>query len=127
MQEDDLTTYKLLAAGWHSIYVPCAVQWGLGPDTFAGYLQQSKRWAVGLIQVNLRLSESWTKGLAQVDRILFVLWDAVIGSAAFLWTFICVALPLLVSSGARLIITERKENLVGLMRVSSANYIAQSL
>lgn len=127
LQEDDLTSYKLLAAGWHSVYVPVSVQWGLGPDTFAGYLKQSKRWAVGIIQVNSLMWTDWAQKLSWTERFIFILWGIVIGSTAFIWTFVFVALPLLTMSGDRLIPIKDGEGLVWLMRLAFINFIAQSL
>lgn len=127
LQEDDLTSYKLLAAGWHSVYVPVSVQWGLGPDTFAGYLKQSKRWAVGIIHVNSLMWTDWAQKLSWTERFIFILWGIVIGSTAFIWTFVFVALPLLTMSGERLIPIEDGEGLIWLMRLAFINFIAQSL
>lgn len=127
LQEDDLTSYKLLAAGWHSVYVPVSVQWGLGPDTFAGYLKQSKRWAVGIIHVNSLMWTDWAQKLSWTERSIFILWGIVIGSTAFIWTFVFVALPLLTMSGDRLIPIKDGEGLIWLMRLAFINFIAQSL
>lgn len=127
LQEDDLTSYKLLAAGWHSVYVPVSVQWGLGPDTFAAYLKQSKRWAVGIIHVNSLMWTDWAQKLSWTERFIFILWGIVIGSTAFIWTLVFVALPLLTMSGDRLIPIKDGEGLIWLMRLAFINFIAQSL
>lgn len=127
LQEDDLTSYKLLAAGWHSVYVPLTVQWGLGPDTFAGYLNQSKRWAVGIIHVNTLMWTSWAQKLSWTERVVFILWGVVIGSTACIWTMLFIALPSLAALGDQLIQFEGRKGLVTLMRLSLVNFVAQSL
>ncbi|KAL8812969.1 MAG: hypothetical protein Q9200_000630 [Gallowayella weberi] len=40
-----LTSWKLKADGWQSIYVPERVQWGLGPQTIQSYVRQCQKTA----------------------------------------------------------------------------------
>ena len=127
MQEDDLTSHKLLAAGWHTVFVPVSVQWGLGPETFAGYIKQMTRWAVGLISVSFLTGAEWAERLSFFDRLILNMWGIYVGATAFIWTFVLVVLPILVMLGQRLVSVTDMDGLRSLMRWALLNFITQSL
>ena len=106
LQEDVLMTSYLASAGWHCVYVPEPVQWGLAPDTMAAFLKQCQRWTVGIISVaNLEFSSGKTgdSSRKKEKRLNVTMFGVLICVEAFVWTFALLALPLCVLSGNPLI------------------------
>ncbi|WP_438031561.1 glycosyltransferase family 2 protein [Sorangium sp. So ce204] len=49
LAEDLMTSVRLHAAGWRSVYVPEIVSRGLVPDDLGGYFAQQLKWATGAV------------------------------------------------------------------------------
>ncbi|WP_437331669.1 glycosyltransferase family 2 protein [Sorangium sp. So ce394] len=49
LAEDLMTSIRLHAAGWRSVYVPEIVSRGLVPDDLGGYFAQQLKWATGAV------------------------------------------------------------------------------
>ena len=49
--ESVLTSWKLKATSWQSIYVSERVQWGLGPQTLQSYIKQCKKLAIAVVSL----------------------------------------------------------------------------
>lgn len=60
--EGVLTSWKLKAAGWQSVYVSERVQWGLGPQTIQSYIRQCEKTAVGVATLNNNAMQATEKG-----------------------------------------------------------------
>lgn len=67
--EDIHTSMNLHAKGYTSCYLNRVLSAGLMPETFAGYLKQRKRWAMGCIQVLLRDNPLTKRGLTVPQRL----------------------------------------------------------
>jgi len=67
--EDIHTSMNLHAKGYRSCYLNRVLSAGLMPETFAGYLKQRKRWAIGCVQVLLRDNPLLKRGLTLPQRI----------------------------------------------------------
>jgi cellulose synthase (UDP-forming) len=67
--EDIHTSMNLHAKGYRSCYLNRVLSAGLMPETFAGYLKQRKRWAMGCIQVLLRDNPLTKRGLTLSQRL----------------------------------------------------------
>jgi cellulose synthase/poly-beta-1,6-N-acetylglucosamine synthase-like glycosyltransferase len=52
LTEDVYTAVLMLAAGWKSIYVPEALQYGLLPDTYFAHIKQFTRWVSEFFRPN---------------------------------------------------------------------------
>ena len=62
--EDMATAMRLHAMGWHSVFHPEILAYGLAPEDLGSALTQRLRWAQGTIQVFLRDNPFLTKGLS---------------------------------------------------------------
>jgi cellulose synthase (UDP-forming) len=67
--EDIHTSMALHAKGYKSCYLNRVLSAGLMPETFAGYLKQRKRWAVGCIQMLMRDNPLTKPGLTPAQRM----------------------------------------------------------
>lgn len=127
LQEDVLMTSYLASAGWHSVYVPEPVQWGLAPDTMAAFLKQCQRWTVGLVSL-MGLEHSGKAGNSSKEKRLNVaMWGVLLCVEAFAWTFALVALPLCVLSGNLLIPPPQAGQLRLLLRLATLDFLTQTI
>jgi cellulose synthase (UDP-forming) len=53
--DDFAVTLMYLAAGWHGVYDPVPLAFGLTPVDWDGYLKQQRRWARSVLDLKLRL------------------------------------------------------------------------
>ncbi|WP_455378995.1 glycosyltransferase family 2 protein [Petrachloros mirabilis] len=90
--EDMHTSIMLHAKGYQSRYLNKVRAVGLEPETFAAYLRQRTRWAIGCMQIALKSNPLTVRGLTLAQRIDYF------GS---LWHFlqsvprvVCLAAPL---------------------------------
>ena len=128
IQEDFLTSLHLAAKGWETVYlVREKVQWGLAPDTFAGWVKQRQRWGAGVISISQFLCSKRAEGLAADVRLNGALWGVVDGSAAFVWTVALVGLPVLVMTQQPLVAWSGTIQLNVLLGLAFLDFAAQSL
>ena len=97
IQEDLVTSLQLGAKGWETIFLGHEhLQWGLVPDTFAGWVNQRQRWTAGAISVSQYLCSKEAEGLPGNVRIIGGLWGATEILTASAWTLAFLTLPVLV-------------------------------
>ena len=128
MQEDFLTSLHLAAKGWETVYlVKEKVQWGLAPDTFAGWVKQRQRWGAGVISISQHLCSERADGLAADVRFSGVVWGVIDSSAALVWTVALVGLPVLVMMQQPLVAWRGTTQLNMLLGLAFLDFAAQSL
>jgi cellulose synthase (UDP-forming) len=90
--EDIHTSMLIHARGYESRYLNKVLAAGLMPETFAGYLKQRTRWAIGCIQMFLKCNPLTVRGLTIAQRIDYL------GSVYYFFhgvpRVICLAAPL---------------------------------
>lgn len=118
LAEDLVTSIRLHAAGWHSVYIPEIVSRGLVPEDLDSYLRQQLKWARGVYDVLFheyprafsRLSAHqkisyWMIGTYYLVGLttpvylgipLLYLWSGVQPAAMFMADYIVEALPVAV-------------------------------
>lgn len=69
--EDMATAVRLHTLGWHSIFHPEILAYGLAPEDLGSALTQRLRWAQGTLQVFLRENPLFIKGLSFPQRIQY--------------------------------------------------------
>lgn len=124
LNENILTSFLLLAAGWRIAYVPEKIQYGLAPDSVQGHISQRKRWTVGLMQP---ITFGWTPRArtmtrlqrfgAVVPTINFALSNIIVVTAAIL-------MPFTLLSGRPLIIYSTPQQLRLLCRLAFVEFAA---
>ncbi len=67
--EDLHTSYRLHAAGWHSVYHPRPITTGVAPRTAAVYVKQRMRWAMDSLRLLLLDSPLRRAGLSWRQRL----------------------------------------------------------
>ena len=127
LREDVLMTSYLASAGWHSVYVPEPVQWGLAPDTMAAFLKQCQRWTVGLVSLVDLEHSGKAADSSKEKRLNVAMWGVLICIEAFAWTFALVALPLCVLSGNPLFPPPQAGQLRLLLRLTTLDFLAQTI
>lgn len=93
LAEDLVTSLRLHAAGWKSVYVPEVLARGLVPSDLGSFLNQQLKWARGVYEVLFKeLPRGW-RGLSAHQRISYLM----IGSYYLvgLTSFIYLLIPLL--------------------------------
>lgn len=70
--EDIHTSMELHARGFRSVFVNKRLSAGLAPESFAGYLKQRKRWAIGAVQLFLLDNPCFKKGLSLHQRLNYL-------------------------------------------------------
>ena len=127
MQEDFLTSLHMAAEGWETVYLTKEnVQWGLAPDTFAGWVKQRQRWAAGIISISQYLCSERAMGLATDVRFVGSLWGVIDSSAAFVWTVALVGLPVLVTMQEALVAWKDSTQLNLLLALALVDFTGQS-
>lgn len=66
--EDLLTSLRLHARGWRSVYHPDVLATGLAPDDVEAFLTQRQRWAQGAMQAFRTDNPLWKRGLTLAQR-----------------------------------------------------------
>ncbi len=71
--EDILTSLRLHARGWRTVYHPGIVAYGIAPQTYRAYTIQRYRWARGALRI-LRSRENplWIRGLSLAQRFNYL-------------------------------------------------------
>lgn len=70
--EDFVTSMRVHARGWGSVYYPLALSDGLGPPTLSAYFRQQFRWARGSVGA-LATGEPFRRGLSLQQRLQYLL------------------------------------------------------
>ncbi len=70
--EDMATAMRLHAMGWHSVFHPEILAYGLAPEDLGSALKQRLRWAQGTIQVFLRENPLFVEGLSLPQRLQYL-------------------------------------------------------
>lgn len=70
--EDASTSVTLHAKGWRSAYLAKPMVSGLQPETFAAFIIQRLRWAMGMIQIFLLQNPLLIKGLSPAQRLSYL-------------------------------------------------------
>ncbi len=90
--EDIHTSMLIHARGYESRYLNKVLAAGLMPETFAGYLKQRTRWAIGCVQLFMKCNPLMVRGLTMTQRIDYL------GSIFYFFhglpRVICLAAPL---------------------------------
>ena len=133
VSEDILTSALLCCAGWQTIYVPGALQWGLSADSMADFLRQRPRWTAGFLSITVYLSFPPRK-LPSTVRFSPGYWGMGIieASAALMWTIAMLLFPLLLLTRKPLLppITSHSPVLSSsrfLFRVAIIEFLAQTI
>jgi cellulose synthase (UDP-forming) len=71
LTEDMAGAMRLHAMGWHSVFHPEILAYGLAPEDLGAALQQRLRWAQGTIQVLLRENPFTIRGLSLPQRLQY--------------------------------------------------------
>ncbi|MBN2352469.1 MAG: cellulase family glycosylhydrolase [Spirochaetales bacterium] len=69
--EDMLTSMRLHARGWRSLYVDKPLAYGLAPVNVRQFLIQRRRWAKGAAQIFSRNNPLFKKGLSLMQRLCY--------------------------------------------------------
>ncbi|MDW8061068.1 MAG: glycosyltransferase family 2 protein, partial [Thermomicrobium sp.] len=71
--EDILTSLRLHARGWRTVYHPGIVAYGIAPQTYRAFTIQRSRWAQGALRI-LRSRENplWMPGLSFAQRLNYL-------------------------------------------------------
>jgi len=70
--EDFATAMRLHAMGWHSVFHPEILAYGLAPEDLGSALVQRLRWAQGTIQVLIHENPLFKKGLSWPQKIQYL-------------------------------------------------------
>ena len=124
LSEDLVTSLLLSAAGWKTLCVIGPLQWGLAPDTMAGWIKQRQRWAAGLISMGHFACSSRARKIPTIVRIRAFLWGAVDTWNQFVWTLAMVIFPLAVMTGKPLL---PNHHLRLQLRLAMLDFILQSI
>ena len=133
VSEDILTSALLCCAGWQTIYVPRALQWGLAADSMADFLRQRPRWTAGFLSISVYLSFPPQK-LPSSVRFSPGYWGMGIieATSALMWTIAMLCLPLLLLSGKPLLPSVRSNPTIlfssrFLFRIAILDFAAQTV
>ena len=91
--EDQATSVKLLASGWHARYLDERLSLGLSAESTAALHDQRNRWCRGSMQIAFMTYGPFGRGLSLVQRIFFSQLHWVVGSVTPL---AYIAAPLLI-------------------------------
>lgn len=128
MQEDFLTSLHLAANGWETVFlVKDHVQWGLMPDTFAGWVKQRQRWGAGVISIAQYMCSREAQRLPREARLNGAMWGIVDVSGTFVWTVALVGLPLLVMTQQPLLAWGGPTQAMWLVGLAFFDFAAQCL
>lgn len=78
--EDASTSVKMHQRGWRSAYVSVPMVAGLQPETFAGFVVQRLRWAMGMVQIMVKQNPLLVRGLSAAQRLSYL-------SVVMFWLF----------------------------------------
>ena len=133
VSEDILTSALLCCAGWQTVYVPGALQWGLAADSMADFLRQRPRWTAGFLSIATYLSFPPRK-LPSSVRFSPGYWGMGIieASTAVMWTIAMLSFPLLLLTSQPLLPSEAFNSTIlrssrFLLRLAIFDFMAQSL
>lgn len=70
--EDASTSVKMHQRGWRSAYVSVPMVAGLQPETFAGFVVQRLRWAMGMVQILVKQNPLLVRGLSGAQRLSYL-------------------------------------------------------
>ncbi|HEX6100963.1 MAG TPA: glycosyltransferase family 2 protein [Thermoanaerobaculia bacterium] len=73
LAEDLVTSIRLHARGWKSVYVPEVLSRGLAPSDLDSYLKQQLKWARGVYEVLFREYPRAFRGLTSYQRISYLM------------------------------------------------------
>ena len=133
VSEDILTSALLCCAGWQTVYVPGALQWGLAADSMADFLRQRPRWTAGFLSISVYLSFPPRK-LPSIVRFSPGYWGMGIieATSALMWTIAMLFFPLLLLTGKPLLpsVSSNSAFLFSsrfLFRLAIFDFVAQTL
>ena len=116
ISEDLLLSNLLLAAGWHTAYIPETLQYGLVPNTYSGHIRQRNRWTLGIINLLSNMQGSRLRTLTRHQQfsstapiVRFGLFTAIVAISL-------LAMPFTLFSGKPLIIYSTPQELRTLLR-----------
>lgn len=69
--EDASTSVKMHQKGWRSVYYGKPMVAGLQPETFAGFIVQRLRWAMGMAQILVKQNPLLIGGLSLAQRLSY--------------------------------------------------------
>jgi cellulose synthase (UDP-forming) len=78
--EDASTSVKMHQKGWRSVYFGKPMVAGLQPETFAGFIVQRLRWAMGMGQIFMKQNPWLVRGLSFGQRLCY-------SSVVLFWLF----------------------------------------
>jgi cellulose synthase (UDP-forming) len=78
--EDASTSVKMHQKGWRSVYFGKPMVAGLQPETFAGFIVQRLRWAMGMGQIFMKQNPWLVRGLTLGQRVCY-------SSVVLFWLF----------------------------------------
>ena len=97
--QDDITTSLFLScAGWRTLCIHDSLQWGLVPDSFAGWVKQRQRWTMGMLGVTNFVYSRRARDLPVMVRIKSALWGIVDAYEAVAFTVALVMFLILVTT-----------------------------
>ncbi len=93
--EDILTSIKLHAAGWRTVYHNEVLATGIAPDDLDAFITQRRRWAQGAMQIlRSRYNPLWARGLSIPQRLSY--WASMSTYFASFQRLVLVCTPIVV-------------------------------
>jgi cellulose synthase (UDP-forming) len=91
--EDMATAVRLHSLGWHSVFHPEILAYGLAPEDLGSALRQRMRWAQGTIQVLARDNPLLKRGLTFAQRVQY--FTTVLSYFSGFFTLIFILAPII--------------------------------
>lgn len=90
MAEDLITSIRIHAEGWKSIYNPVIISRGLVPEDFGSFCKQQLKWARGMFEVTFVEIPKLFRKLTKWQRISYITIGTyyLAGTASFFFTII---------------------------------------
>ena len=123
MQDDIVTSLLLSAAGWKTVNVTDALQWGLAADTMASWIKQRQRWAAGVISISRFACSQQARHIPLIVRLKGLLWGTVDTYTSTIWTLSMIVFPLAVMTGEPLL---PQDQLRFQLHLAALDFVAQS-
>lgn len=90
LAEDLITSIRIHAAGWKSVYNPVVVSRGLVPEDFGSFCKQQLKWSRGLFEVLFAEVPRLFKNLSGWQRLTYITITTyyLVGATAFYFTLV---------------------------------------
>ena len=125
--EDWTASVKLRLAGWKTIFIDEPLQWGISPDSFAGHIEQRRRWKSGVFDIADALPQITKRLSKRRRRIAMFLIEVSAALPVFVLSMCLMGMPLLLLSGKALVLSPDSDSLIFLAQLAMIHMVVQSL